>query len=402
MDIQQVTRALPSIEQWVTQWYRDQVPAIYCFHDYRHTINVRDSALQIASALNLKEEEKILLTIAAYFHDTGYSGGPDQHEQRSVEIFHNYIQTTDPNGFHGLQASELKIIEGCILATKIPHVVNNLLEEVLCDADLAHLGQGHYWETNSLLRQEFVQRRPELMDEERWLAFEIEFIANHTYHTTIARVFYDKKKEKHLRNLVKQIKLYQSASSGLSGGDKNPANQVLLDTGRGVETMYRTTYRTHIALSTMADSKANIMLSVNAIIISVLFSRMLPQVGGEDILRIPSMIILVSCVISMIYATLSTRPKITQGFITRQDIDQRKGNLLFFGNYFNMSLEDYQYGMMELINDEKYLYSTMTRDLYFLGKVLAQKYKFLTMCYNVFMIGIISACLYACAMLIMH
>jgi Family of unknown function (DUF5706) len=87
---------------------------------------------------------------------------------------------------------------------------------------------------------------------------------------------------------------------------------------------------------------------------------------------------------------LSTRPKITTGTVTKADIEAKKSNLLFFGNFFNMKLEDYQWGMNEMINDPDFQYASMTRDLYFLGKVLAQKYKLLTYCYNVFMYGMIT------------
>ena len=87
--------------------------------------------------------------------------------------------------------------------------------------------------------------------------------------------------------------------------------------GRGVETMYRTTYRTHTNLSAMADSKANLMLSVNAIVISILVSNLLPKLleeGGKVNLKlgIPSGMLLATCLGSMIYATLSTRPKETE------------------------------------------------------------------------------------------
>jgi hypothetical protein len=164
--------------------------------------------------------------------------------------------------------------------------------------------------------------------------------------------------------------------------------------GRGVETMYRTTYRTHTNLSAMADSKANLMLSVNAIVISILVSNLLPKLmeKGEQFnlkLGIPSGMLLATCMGSMIYATLSTRPKVTEGKVTREAIKQRKANLLFFGNFHSMPLEDFQWGVNEMLRDPEFLYSSMSRDLYFLGIVLAKKYQYLSICYNIFMYGLI-------------
>ena len=141
----------------------------------------------------------------------------------------------------------------------------------------------------------------------------------------------------------------------------------------------------------MADSKANLMLSVNAIVISILVSNLLPKLIDEFTvtLFVPFILLTITCLGSMVYATLSTRPKITEGKITRDDIKQRRANLLFFGNFFNMSLDDFQWGVNEMLADPEFLYSSMSRDLYFLGIVLAKKYRYLSICYNIFMYGLI-------------
>ena len=94
-------------------------------------------------------------------------------------------------------------------------------------------------------------------------------------------------------------------------------------------------------------------------------------------------------VISIVFAILSTRPKVTSGVFTRKDIDERKINLLFFGNFYKMPLDEYQWAMNEMMKDREYLYNSMIKDLYFLGLVLNRKYKLLRITYNVFMFGII-------------
>jgi Family of unknown function (DUF5706) len=153
--------------------------------------------------------------------------------------------------------------------------------------------------------------------------------------------------------------------------------------------MYRTTYRTHITLSSIADNKANIMLSINAIIISITLSTLIPRFESNGKLIVPTLILLGVCLLAVVFATLSTRPKITEGFFTRQDIENKKSNLLFFGNFYNMKFEDFHWGMMEMIKDKDFLYSTMTKDLFYLGIVLAKKYRYLRICYGVFMYGLI-------------
>ncbi len=84
-----------------------------------------------------------------------------------------------------------------------------------------------------------------------------------------------------------------------------------------------------------------------------------------------------------------TRPKITSGTFTHEDIKEKRVNLLFFGNFFKMNLKDFEWGMNEMMNDKDFLYGSMTKDFYYLGQVVGQKYRYLRICYNIFMYGII-------------
>ena len=250
------------------------------------------------------------------------------------------------------------------------------------------------------------------MNEQDWIDFELEFMQNHQFQTKTGLALYEKNKRKHIKQLIKQKERLNPESLSTEekaliskkkdkkkkkgkkkakedDGDKKEFNQIRL--GRGVETMYRTTYRTHVNLSSIADNKANIMLSINAIIVSISVSTLVPNFEDNPKLIVPTLILLLVCLASIVFATLSTMPKVTEGVFTREDIRQKKSNLLFFGNFYNMKMDDFHWGMMEMIKDSDFLYSSMTRDLYFLGKVLAKKYNYLRTCYRIFMYGLIIA-----------
>jgi hypothetical protein len=267
-----------------------------------------------------------------------------------------------------------------------------------------------YWDRTSRFRQELILTRQIVMNDQDWIDFEINFMLDHNYHTVVANELFNKRKAKHIQQLLKQKRRLNpdkaptiSELALLDEKEKTGSLRQMIEEsenelkmarfGRGVETMYRTTYRTHTNLSQMADSKANLMLSVNAIVISILVSNLLPklQVNGSLDLRlvVPTIMLTITCMGSMIYATLSTRPKVTEGKVTREAIKQRKANLLFFGNFHSMPLEEFQWGVNEMLKDPEFLYSSMSRDLYFLGIVLAKKYQYLSICYNIFMYGLI-------------
>lgn len=164
---------------------------------------------------------------------------------------------------------------------------------------------------------------------------------------------------------------------------------------RGVSDMFRTSYRTHIELSAIADNKSNIMISINGIIISIILASISPKIDSNPWLLIPTSILLISCMVALVYSVLAARPRVSKEDVTLEDVRANRSNILFFGNFFKLSREDYVTGMEELMVDSERLYDTMARDLHGLGSVLSEKYRLIRIAYNVFMIGLVlSVCSY--------
>lgn len=155
--------------------------------------------------------------------------------------------------------------------------------------------------------------------------------------------------------------------------------------------MFRVALRNHITLSDIADTKANILLSVNAIIISLVLSNLVSKLDNpsNDYLIWPTVIFASFTVTSIVLSVLATRPNVTKGKFSKQDVADKKVNLLFFGNFHKMKLEEFEWAMHEMMKDRDYLYGSLTKDLYFLGLVLNRKYNLLRTTYTVFMIGIV-------------
>ena len=153
--------------------------------------------------------------------------------------------------------------------------------------------------------------------------------------------------------------------------------------------MLRLTSTNHIRLSEMADAKANILMSVNAIIVSVILTVMLPRLQEQDYLVIPSIIFLVTAISTIIVAVIAVRPGVNKGTFTSEDVQNKKINLLFFGNFHKMVFPDYELAMRKMMRDPDYLYRSLLKDIYFLGVVLAKKFRLIRFAYNIFMIGLI-------------
>jgi len=305
-------------------------------------------------------------------------------------------------------------VEGCILATRIPQMPNNLLEQIVCDADLFHLGSKEFNKRNKLLRAEAELAGNQPISGIEWTISSINFLEAHKYHTAYSQTLLKQQKEENLERLKaklekKQGEAIQEAAAEQKKQEKKAAKQEKKKEeegkagepgavkepkpGRGVETMFRTTSTNHIRLSSMADSKANIMISVNAIIISVLLSVLLRKLEDYPNFILPSIIFLTTSVTTIVFSILATRPNVTSGRFTLLDIQNKKSNLLFFGNFHQMSYKEYEDGMETIMKKNDYLYSNMIHDIYNLGVVLGRKYRMLRIAYNIFMYGIIASVL---------
>jgi predicted metal-dependent HD superfamily phosphohydrolase len=363
----------------------EELPNELTYHSLDHTLDVVKAVEQIGTASNLTEEELETVKIAAWFHDLGYASAIEGHEAKSAELSRSFLSEK------GLKEERIKLVEGCIMATKMPQNPQNLLEEVLCDADLFHLATEKYCETACKLQEEMRFTKKIKLSDKKWLKMNKEFLVQQEFFTPYAKEHLAQGKLKNLKAIKKQLK--ESKKDKVVKKEKVEkdlgAEAKPFKPGRGVETMFRLTSKNHLDLSNMADNKANIMISINSIILSIIVTVLVRKLEEFPHLIIPTMIMVVVCLVTIVFSIMSTRPNVSHGKFTREDIKKKKTNLLFFGNFHRMSLEEYEWGMKEMIQDQDYIYSSLTRDIYFLGIVLGKKYRQLRIAYTFFMFGFV-------------
>lgn len=168
---------------------------------------------------------------------------------------------------------------------------------------------------------------------------------------------------------------------------------------RGVSDMFRTSYRNHINLSAIADNKSNIMISINGIIISIIIASISTRILSNFLLILPTAILLITCMMSLVYSVLAARPRVSNEKVTLDDVRSNRSNILFFGNFHTMERDDFVTGIEELMSDSKRLYGTMARDLHGLGSVLSKKFRLLRVAYNIFMVGLVAS---VCSFLLVY
>ena len=122
-----------------------------------------------------------------------------------------------------------------------------------------------------------------------------------------------------------------------------------LGSSRGIETMFKNIYRVQMDLTSLADNKANMMISINGIIISIIIAAVAPKLDSNPWLLIPSTIFLIGTLISIIYAILAARPRVSTKPISLADLEHSEGNILFFGNFANLEQSVFTVGLVDLL-----------------------------------------------------
>ena len=422
---------LVQVRQYVVHLFNTRMNPAFVFHNLDHTKDVVKASELLADYYHITDEDRLPLLIAAWFHDTGYSSGAAKgHEYVSQKIATEFLQDKADAAF-------IARVNKCIDSTRVPQSPSSQIEMIMCDVDLFHLGTESFDERNKSLRKEINKLSDTRISKRDWHKKNLSFLRQHQYFTSYGKEKLEPIKQKFIAEIaaksaeeeekdqVVKIDIHvprntdpaspqptiqvpvitaPAATAGNITGlndkqkrasDKQRADAEKLKTDnkveRSISTMFRIISDNHVSLSQMADSKANIMISVNTIVMSILVSVLLGKLQFFPEYILPTIILLAVCLSAVVFAILATRPNVSGGTFTTEDIKNKKVNLLFFGNFYNMGLQDYDWAMKEMMSDREYLNSSMIKDIYFLGVVLARKYKYLRISYNIFMFGLILA-----------
>ncbi|WP_242921134.1 Pycsar system effector family protein [Pontibacter liquoris] len=374
--------------EYVLQLFKEQLSKKLVYHNYRHTFETVTEAQELGRMSHLAPDELQDLVLAAWFHDTGYTVTYDGHEEESKRLATDWLQERQ------YPQERINRILGCIEATQAGVQPQGQLQTLLVDADLSNMGKASFAATAELLRVEWEIYRNKFFTEREWAKFQLNFLLSTSFLSTEAQHKYAAQLG---LNIQEQRKLLSTEEKHKKKEEKKH-RKTLAQPKRGIETMFRNTYKTHLDLSGIADNKANMMISLNAIILSVIITYLSAKTSviGTDYTHHRSLIIPIGTLLlttlgSVIFAIISAQPEITSLKLRKNSsrVNTRQVNLLFFGNFTKLPLEDFRKGMHEIMRDKKSLYNNMITDIYYLGEVLNRKYRVLRISYTIFMVGLV-------------
>ena len=381
-----MTDIIKKTEDFVFNLFKEELPNTFLYHNFTHTQRVLRSAKEIIENSEVTPENSTIIQLAALLHDTGYTKIREGHEAESVKIATLFLKEEQ------VEKHIIDAVTECIMATKFNNTPKNELEKIIRDADASHFGKDYFNEASEFLRKELELQAVKNYSTTEWLSENIKVLSQeHQFYTDYALRNWQTQKESNLAQLFasktkeKKTRQKEKMKAEYKANAKNTSPE------RAIQSFFRTALRNHIKLSDIADTKANILLSVNAIIISLLLTNLFAKFDNpsNQFLIIPTIILMLSSITSMILSIIATRPNITSGEFTKEDVKNKEVNLTFFGNFHKMKLEDFEWAINELLQDKDYVYKALTKDLYFLGKVLDRKYRILRVTYTIFMTGMI-------------
>ncbi len=195
MDIQ-----LANFEITLRKMFAERLNPDVCYHNIHHTLSIVEKVCEIGTYYKLKQTQLDDLFFAGWLHDVGYWNGVAlDHELRGAEFAREFLKE------FGLDQKRIDSICGAILATKVPQQPTNLIESIICDADLYHLSSYQCYAQTLLLKKEYEQLNSESVDLLDWLRNSERFMNDHHYHTDYALEFFRPGKEENLNYLQSQI-----------------------------------------------------------------------------------------------------------------------------------------------------------------------------------------------------
>ena len=373
---------ITAAEDFVRRLFEEKIPSnLYTYHNWVHTCQVRDEAILLARQAGTSDADLEILNLASLFHDVGFSESYVGHEEQGIRIARDFLTKSN------YPEDKIAKIEALIKVTQIDVKPKTHLEALLKDADTSSLGKPHFHIYTNSLRKELNAVQNTLLSKKDWAITNLKFIDQHEYYSAEAKERYGKTKLDNKRLLADELVMLEMKDQlKIANGGVEPNT---IGTSKSAQTMFKTALRNHIDLSAIADNKANIMLSVNALIITFALPLLGKEIANNRMLLYPTILLLTVCVVSMIFSTMATRPIPMKGYSSMESILAKKSNLFFFGNYYRMSFDEYEKGMNATVADDTILDTTIMRDLFFLGRTLGVKYGYLRKCYTIFMYGII-------------
>ena len=392
---------LNKVEIFATDFITNKNPESVIYHNISFTHRLVSAVREISKRESISEKETELLLVAAWLFGIGYF---DADIFNNKKIYSGCMTCTLRESKPFLESTnypkdDIETVFKILENTKHPANPQNKLEFIFVDALYMDFAREKGKKYIKKMYQELLIFNALSVGKKKWNNELVKLLENHTYFTDYGKSILEPKKHQLINSLKKDVKALENIQNIALKKELDISDKELKDLKnrigksskvdvRAIQTLFRNTSKNHYTLNAMVDRKANIMISINAIINSLIIGGLLGSATKmPDPKLIPVFILMVASLLSIFYAIMAIRPDKIHGEFTEEEIRNKQGNLLYFGNFYNMSFRDYEWAMLEMITDNDYLYSSLIRDIYYLGEKLHNKHTHIRKSLTIFLIG---------------
>jgi HD superfamily phosphodiesterase len=189
-------------KQFILTKLRNELPHQLGYHGLHHTMDVLKMAAELCDSEGVGEHDRVLVKTAALFHDAGFI--KNKHAGHEAEGCRLVMESLPQFGY---QPEDIECICRMIMSTKIPQSPTNLLEQILCDADLDYLGRDDFFSIGDSLFRE-LQAYNLIGDEQTWNRLQVSFLSAHRFHTNTNKTLREPVKRRYLEELQELVATY--------------------------------------------------------------------------------------------------------------------------------------------------------------------------------------------------
>jgi predicted metal-dependent HD superfamily phosphohydrolase len=387
--IQENIPVTEAVSAFVTELFKEKLSGQYIYHSLKHTEEVTEAAKRIAGKMNLSDEDCEIVTIASWFHDTGFTVRAQNHEDVSIEIAEKFLRD--------LNYGEEKIarVRGCINATRFPQFPKNITEEILADADLYYLGTKEYDFRTELLRIEWEKTSGKIFSEKEWIKINIDFLTTHKYFTRFAKKTLDEfkyetliKLQKRFRKIISKEEAKESIRKEITAGQivSEPVadNEIFSDPEKLILLQNSVSFQNENIIS--AEKKANMMVGLNGF--------MLVYCGlsaGMGFINLPVIILIATNLICIVYGILALLPGKRNAIYSKEETENNRMNLLNYNNFAGIDSDSFLKGMNLMLDNFETVTDNLKKNYLSLCQETLRKNVFIKVCYIIFLFGIFAS-----------
>lgn len=376
----QNAKLLSEMRDKVRKIFSENTTIDLVYHNYAQTEENVEVARELSESEDIPDDQKENILFACWFLYTGYLDNYEDPLPKSAENVREFLSERN------YDSKKIKEVERLILNSSTDIEPENIEEMIVQDAVSSFLGRKRFFRLAELWRLEKEEILEKELLPDHWSNEMMKMLTHSHFYTPAARKRFTNRKNKNILKQRKNLEKATKTSMRIKTGK---------DFGRGIDTLYRNTLRGHLDLSSIADGKANMIISINTIVLSILItagsaSISISKLNIQENVQfiVPTLILMTSSLGAIIFGVLSAIPKYSETDFDMKDIRDNKVSLLFFNNFLSVEKEEFVEYLNGLKKNQSLLYDDLARDVYNLGSVLKKKYQLLNISYKLFVGGL--------------